>query len=111
MMPTLLAAALAFLALGAFALAMPKHFEQAWQREPTARQRAALRLAGGLLLAAAAAACLRAEGVALGIVLWCAVLTPAGWGAALLLTYAPRHVPLVLGVFALLVSGAWGALG
>jgi hypothetical protein len=92
-------------ALTALCLAMPKHHAQVWQHEGSPGRRTLLRAAGWLALWLAAAICVVADGVGVGLVLWCALLTVAGSVVAWLLPYRPRWIP-VLGVGALLAGAA-----
>jgi hypothetical protein len=83
---------LALAAMTALCVAMPKHHAQVWQHEGTPRRRALLRAAGWLGLLAAVWVCVRADGIGIGLVMFCAVATAAGSAVAWLLPYRPRSV-------------------
>jgi Protein of unknown function (DUF3325) len=79
-------------ALTALCLAMPKHHAQVWRHEGSAPHRALLRVLGGFGLIATVALCIAADGVGIGLVMFCAVLTLAGSCVAWLLPYRARGV-------------------
>jgi hypothetical protein len=86
---------LAYSALTALCLAMPKHHAQVWRHEGSPPRRARLRAAGWLGLGATAALCIAADGVGIGLVMFCAVVTLAGSCVAWLLPYRARWVAAV----------------
>jgi hypothetical protein len=87
--------ALCFAALSALALAMDKHAAQVQMAGAASRilPPLPLRIMGWALLACAAALCIRAEGVGIGLVAWCGVFTAAGVPLVLLITYRPASLP------------------
>jgi hypothetical protein len=81
---------------------MPKHHAQVWQHEGSPPRRALLRAAGWLGLIATVTLCVAADGVGVGLVMFCAVVTLAGSCVAWLLPYRARWVA---------VAGAVAAAG
>jgi hypothetical protein len=79
-------------ALTALCLAMPEHHAQVWRHEGSPPRRALLRAAGWLGLVATATLCIAADGVGVGLVMLCAVVTLAGSAVAWLLPYRARWV-------------------
>ncbi|NHZ91832.1 DUF3325 family protein [Massilia sp. CCM 8733] len=71
-------------------LAMDRHHQQAWGREPSRRQRVGLRGGGALLLALALPPCVAAWSATVGIVLWLGFLSAGALPLVFLLPYAPR---------------------
>ena len=67
------AALFSFAGLAALCLAMDKHFNDLLERKPRGRQLQLLRIAGWALLALALLLAVAAQGLALGLVQWCAV--------------------------------------
>jgi hypothetical protein len=86
-------------ALTALCLAMPKHYAQVWRHEGSPPRRTLLRAAGWLGLIATVTLCVTADGVGVGLVMFCAVVTLAGSCVAWLLPYRARWVA-VIGVLA-----------
>jgi FtsH-binding integral membrane protein len=83
---------LAFAAFALLALAMPKHFAAVMRREIISSHQWLLRALGAAFLAITMWLRIRAEGVGIGLVAWCGVLTLAAFGVVLLLTYNPRKL-------------------
>jgi hypothetical protein len=102
-MMQLAALMLAQAAMTALCLAMPKHHAQVWGHEGSASRRARLRAAGWLGLITTLMACVAADGVGIGLVMFCAVVTLAGSVVAWLLPYRARGVS-TLGVLALVLA-------
>lgn len=103
-MTTLAAGTIAVAGMAGLALAMPRHFAQVWRREPAAAHSHSLRVIGWLALLGSAAMCVRANGVGVGLVMFCAVLSVGGLLVAWLLPYRPRWLPW-LGAAACLLTG------
>lgn len=101
----------AFAALG---LAMDRHYEDSYGRgkEPGARLRQALRLAGTLGLVLALWACIAAVGASQGWVFWFGAMTVSALAVVLVLSFAPRRAMRVLqaGATLAVASGAWTVL-
>ncbi len=79
-------------ALTALCLSMPKHQAQVWRHEGSPRRRALLRAAGWIGVLSTATLCIAADGVGVGLVMFCAVVTLAGSCVAWLLPYRARWV-------------------
>jgi hypothetical protein len=86
---------LAFAGFAALSLAMSKHFATVMSRELTTRTQWLLHALGTALLAITLMWCIRLEGIGVGIVGWCGVLTVSGICVASLLTYRPRMLVLI----------------
>lgn len=87
---------LAFSSFSAFALSMPAHRRAALDGTLTSRIPRALFVAIGSTLALLAVfSASRTTGWPLGIVLWLAALSIAGFAVTLTLTYFPRRLPLI----------------
>ena len=100
--------------LGALAMVMQRHEHAFFSGKGAGRMRRVMfRLSGSLMLVAALRLCVREEGVGVGLVLWCALLTVAAWAVVALMVSRGRWVPTLtasLLLFALLtVSLARGA--
>jgi hypothetical protein len=76
--------------------------------EPLAAASGALRVAGSVALAAGAAWAVAANGVGVGLVLWCGALTLAAVCIVLCLSYRPQWLPRLTWLGAL---GAIGGIG
>ncbi|WP_233588252.1 DUF3325 domain-containing protein [Herminiimonas sp. KBW02] len=88
---TLTAFSLLFAGMSGLSLAMDRHYEQLTeQREVPARRRLQLRSLGWILLLLSLTACLQGWGVAVGLTLWCGLLTLAALGVACSLSYIPK---------------------
>ena len=86
-----LALALAYAGFTALCLAMERHYGEVFGlRRVPARRALALRITGWALLALSLPPCVVARGWAMGVVLWCGVLSAAVLPLVLLLPYAPR---------------------
>jgi hypothetical protein len=111
-MMQLAALMLAHGALTSLCLAMPKHHAQVWQHEGSPPRRALLRAAGWLGLIATVTLCVAADGVGVGLVMFCAVVTLAGSCVAWLLPYRARWVAAVGAVTAIgaVLVGAWALI-
>ncbi len=72
------------------ALAMHRHAQAQWDRAPTTRHRATLRLAGAATLLLSAVIILADAGWAFGLMLWPGLLAPAFGLAALWLSIRPK---------------------
>ena len=90
-------------------LAMQRHRRQVWTGHPIPIAQSAFRIIGWLCLASSFLFCIRAWGMATGVVGWFGVLTAAGVALAFLLPYAPRAAtalgglaPIAAGLSALL---------
>lgn len=108
---TALVALLAALAgFGALGLALDRHWQGRYGRGTTpGRRRPWLRLGGGAGLLLSLLACLRLNGPTQGWVLWCGMLTAGALAVSVLLSYAPRRAPTLVGGaggIALLLAGA-----
>ncbi|MBN8906080.1 MAG: DUF3325 domain-containing protein [Rhodospirillales bacterium] len=100
-----LALALADAGFVLLALAMERHARQLGLR-PAPRVRPLLRIAGGVLLAGAGAACIVGWGVSIGLVAWCGVLTLAALLLAMALALpARRRIAIALLVLLPLIGG------
>ncbi|HWK55650.1 MAG TPA: DUF3325 domain-containing protein [Hyphomicrobiales bacterium] len=90
---TTLAFALCFLGFICLSLSMNRHYRQLWpQGTPSRTQVWTLRGVGYCSLALALAPAIAAQGTAVGIVLWCGLLTVAALLQAMLLTYRPLWI-------------------
>lgn len=103
---TVLALALAYAGFAGLCLAMRRHYQQVWGRQPSRRASSGLRLAGWLGLALSVAPSIVVWGTAIGIVAWFGMLTVAGLVFAFLLPYTPRAAALLglLGPMAAAIS-------
>lgn len=105
---SLLGLALAYAGMAGLCCAMDRHYHQLTQRHTLPRaQRWLLRLAGSVLLAAAAWPCGLAFGASVGAVVWLGLLSTGALLLALVLPAAPRlaayAAPLALLAAALLL--------
>lgn len=85
-----LALALACAGMALLCLAMDRHHQQVWGREPSPRLRLGLRASAALLLALALLPCVAAWSATVGIVLWLGFLSAGVLPLVFLLPYAPR---------------------
>lgn len=107
-MSTLASLFTAFAGLACLSLAMPRHWAQARGGNDPGRAGLLLRLAGIVLMVVSLWARLaRSPATGIAVVDWLGLLTLAGLAAALLLTYAPRRLPL-LAVAVGLAAGVTG---
>jgi hypothetical protein len=83
----------AFAGFTALSLAMDRHHEDSFGREPGLR-RPWLRLGGVLGLSVSCAASLALRGATQGWVLWIGMLTAGALAVVLMLTYAPRRIAI-----------------
>jgi hypothetical protein len=88
-MSSLAVVALSLVALATLCLAMPRHRARVWVGERRTAVSAALRSAGSAALAAGAVVAMFAQGVGVGLVLWCGALTLAALCVVLCLSYRP----------------------
>ncbi|RSZ55267.1 DUF3325 domain-containing protein [Massilia atriviolacea] len=85
-----LALALAYAGMALLCLAMDRHHQQVWGREPSRRQRLGLQGGGSVLLALALLPCVAAWSATVGVVLWLGFLSAGVLPLVFLLPYAPR---------------------
>ncbi len=81
---------LAYAGMALLCLAMDRHHQQVWGREPSRRQRAAMQGGGALLLTLALLPCVAAWSATVGVVLWLGFLSAGVLPLVFLLPYAPR---------------------
>jgi hypothetical protein len=96
-MTSLAVVALSLAAFSALCMAMTRHHETpAWLGGKTGSASVALlRAAGGVGLIAGVWLAVRANGIGVGLVLWCGALTLAAIGVVLCMTYRPRRLRLL----------------
>jgi hypothetical protein len=110
---SVLALALAYAGMALLCLAMDRHHQQVWGREPSPGQRLGLRGAGALLLALALVPCVAAWSASVGGVLWLGFLSAAVLPLVFMLPYAPRATAwsaLLLAPLSLLALAGLAAL-
>lgn len=90
---------LAFGGFGALCTSMPRHYRQVTgtSASPSPASRCLAWLAGVLLLTASIVPCVTRWATAFGLTAWFGCLTIAAIALALCLTYAARHLKLLLG--------------
>lgn len=87
---SLVALALACAGMAFLCLAMERHHQQVWGREPSRGQRLGLRGGGALLLSLALLPCVAAWSATVGVVLWLGFLSAGALPLVFALPYAPR---------------------
>lgn len=97
------ALALCFLAMLCFCMAMPRHFQQFWQREIKRPEQFGLRALGVLWLIASWLACAYGWDSAQATVAWLGLLSLTGFIMLLIMPYQAR-VPLAAGVIAIVIA-------
>lgn len=81
--------------MASLCLAMERHHERVWSNTRLAARHAwALRTAGWLLLIVAAVLAVLRQGASMGLTLWVMEISLAAVCVGLLLSYAPRLLPL-----------------
>lgn len=103
-MNIMLALSLAYSGFASLCLAMPKHYRQVWAGHAPPTTLIAFRVVGWLCLASSFLFCIRAWGMATGVVGWFGVLTAVGTALTFLLPYVPRTAA-ALGGLAPIVTG------
>ena len=88
------ALALAYAAFTTLAVAMPRHYRQAWGREPDTAFTVAMRLAGWALIAETFTACVLHWGWGVGVAAGFGFLSAGALAIAFTLPYRPRHAAL-----------------
>lgn len=86
----------------ALALAMPRHHEQVFGREGSARAHRGWRCSGAAALLIVLAHAVRAEGWSLGCLTWIGAMAVSGAASVLLLAWKPRWCLAMAGTAALL---------
>jgi hypothetical protein len=100
-MNSLAVIALSLVALAMLCLAMPRHRAQARAGEPRAAASAALRMAGSATLVTGAVLAMSANGVGVGLVLWCGALTLAAVFVVLCMSYRPQWLGRLVAISAI----------
>ncbi len=110
LVPCMVAAGgLAFSGMALLSMAMERHWGPIAARPGVPwGQCVALRGLWALLFAVALWGCVAGAGLGVGLVTWTSWLTVGTLAVAVLLSYAPRHVPWLAAVFATLAAGATG---
>lgn len=86
----LLVFALCYLGMSGLALAMPRHFRQLRQHEPSGAQQRTLRMLGCAALAIGLGLCVRLLGFQIGLVSWFCLLMLGGLAVSSLLAWRER---------------------
>ncbi|MBR8656498.1 DUF3325 domain-containing protein [Achromobacter sp. Marseille-Q0513] len=86
----LLALLTSYAGMACLSLAMPRHFDQVWHRDPSASHARALRAAGVLLLGLALLPCVALWGNTVGVVAWLGWLSAGALLWVGMLSWAPR---------------------
>lgn len=81
---------LAYAGFTGLSMAMDRHFEDVFDREPTPAVRNTLRMAGSLALLASLLLCAYIAGWSYGTVLWIGMLTASGLLLIWIMTFYPR---------------------